>query len=334
MKQVEIIAEVGQAHEGSLGIAHSYIDALSQVGVDIVKFQTHISEAESSSEEPFRINFSYEDKTRSDYWKRMEFSLDQWSGLKKHCEEVGVEFMSTPSCLAAVDLLEKINVSRYKIGSGDLSNRLLLKKVIQTNKPIIISTGMSSLDEITKTVMYLKKEKVNFCLMHCTSNYPTKPEDIRLSCINDYRNEFNCSLGFSDHSGTIYPLLGAATLQVDIIEFHSVFDKKIFGPDSSSSLNMNEAKALVKGVRFMEKCYDNKNDIELKNNLKSIKNIFEKTLAVNKSLNKGHKITFDDLESKKPANMGIPASEFESIIGRRLKKNKNQWSFLTNKDLE
>ena len=142
MNKVIIIADIGQAHEGSVGMAHSYIDALADTGVDIVKFQTHIAEAESSLEEPFRVNFSYEDETRYDYWKRMEFTLEQWNGLKKHCDDVDLEFMSTPSCLSAVDLLEKVGVKRYKIGSGDLTNKLLLKKIAQTGKPTFISSGI------------------------------------------------------------------------------------------------------------------------------------------------------------------------------------------------
>ena len=121
-----IIAEIGQAHEGSLGIAHSYIDALSETGVNAIKWQMHIAEAESSSEEPFRVKFSYEDKRRIDYWKRMEFTLDQWRGIKEHCEDRGMEFICSPFSNAAVEALEQLGVSKYKIGSGEVNNFLLL----------------------------------------------------------------------------------------------------------------------------------------------------------------------------------------------------------------
>ena len=121
----KIIVEVGQAHDGSIGIAHSFIDALAGLDIDVVKFQTHIAEAESSSYEPFRIKFSYEDDTRFDYWKRMSFSKNHWESLKNHCERYNFEFLSTPTCIAAVDLLEDIGIKFYKIGSGDLSNLLL-----------------------------------------------------------------------------------------------------------------------------------------------------------------------------------------------------------------
>ena len=129
-----IIAEIGQAHEGSLGIAHSYIDALFDAGVTAIKWQIHIAEAESSIHEPFRVKFSYEDKTRFDYWKRMEFTPEQWNGLKKHCETKGLEFISSPFSNAAVELVEKIGVKRYKVGSGEVSNFLMLEQIAKTGK--------------------------------------------------------------------------------------------------------------------------------------------------------------------------------------------------------
>ena len=121
-KQPYIIAEIAQAHDGSLGILHSYIDALASTGVDAVKFQMHIAEAESSLQEPFRVNFSYEDKTRLEYWKRTSFTLQQWKDIKKHCDEVGLEFICSPFSNLAIDWLEELNVKCYKIGSGEVNN--------------------------------------------------------------------------------------------------------------------------------------------------------------------------------------------------------------------
>ncbi|CAN0044541.1 unnamed protein product, partial [Chrysoparadoxa australica] len=180
-----IIAEIGQAHDGSLGIAHSYIDALAATGVDAIKWQTHIAEAESSDLEPFRVNFSYEDKTRFDYWKRMEFTIDQWAGLKRHCDEKGVEFISSPFSNKAVDLLEEIGVARYKIGSGEVNNLLLLEKIAQTGKPIILSSGMSSFSELSETIKFLKPFGNQLSILQCTTAYPTKPEDWGLNVISD-----------------------------------------------------------------------------------------------------------------------------------------------------
>ena len=149
-----LIAEIGQAHEGSLGILHSYIDAVASTGVQAIKFQLHLAQAESSSYEPFRVKFSYEDQTRYDYWKRMEFTLEQWKEIKTHCDEVGLDFICSPFSNLAVDWLEEIGVKYYKIGSGEVNNLLLLEKIAQTKKPVIISSGMSSFSELDKTLLF------------------------------------------------------------------------------------------------------------------------------------------------------------------------------------
>ncbi|UII31656.1 N-acetylneuraminate synthase family protein [Fulvivirga ulvae] len=328
-----IIAEIAQAHEGSLGIAHSYIDALSATGVDAVKFQTHIAEAESSSSEPFRVKFSYEDDTRYDYWKRMEFTREQWAGLKKHCEDCGMEFISSPFSVAAVNLLEELGVKRYKIGSGEVTNYLMLKRIALTGKPIILSSGMSNLLELEKTLEFLKPYGNDITLMQCTTAYPTKPTQWGLSGMNDLKELFNLPVGFSDHSSTVYAGLAATALGAEVLEFHVVFDKEMFGPDAKASLTIQETKALVEGVRMIRaslKSSYNKNEVAVYDELKSM---FGKSLAVNKDLPAGHTIRFDDLESKKPANKGIAAKDFQKVIGKRLQRDMQQWSFLTFEDL-
>ena len=179
---IKFIAEIGQAHEGSLGIAHSYIDALSGTGINIIKWQTHIAEAESSVYEPFRVQFSHEDNSRFDYWKRMEFTKDQWKGLKDHCEDVGLQFMSSPFSLKAVDLLEEINVHAYKIGSGEVSNFLMLEKIAKTKKPIYLSSGMSSFYELDETIKFLNDYGNELSIMQCTTSYPTIARTMGIEC--------------------------------------------------------------------------------------------------------------------------------------------------------
>ena len=332
---MDIIAEIGQAHDGSLGMAHSYIDSLSETGVNAVKFQTHIADAESSVHEKFRINFSYEDETRRDYWKRMEFSEQQWIGLKKHCDDKGLEFISSPFSLKAVDLLEKIGVNRYKLGSGEINNLLLIEKIIKTKKPVIISSGMSSYSELDKSIKILKENKIKVSLMQCTTSYPTKAGQWGLKLIPELKRRYKIPVGFSDHSGDIFACLAATALGANLIEFHTVFDKKMFGPDSKSSLTIKEIHKLVKGVKQIDK--DLKSSIDYKldsSSFSALKNIFEKSLSVNKNLKKGHKILFSDLESKKPSNKGIPASLFQKVIGKKLKRDIKKWEFINYKDLD
>lgn len=327
-----LIAEIGQAHEGSLGIAHSYIDALAETGVDAIKWQTHIAHAESSLAEPFRVKFSYEDSTRYDYWKRMEFSLEQWKGLKKHCDEVGIEFISSPFSNAAVDLLENLNVKRYKIGSGEINNHLMLNKIASTGKPVIISSGMSDLGEIDQAVSILQPH-VDLTVMQCYTAYPTLPEQWGLNFIQTIKERYGTKVGFSDHSGTIAACIAASALGADTLEFHVVFDKRMFGPDAKSSLTLDETKLLVDSVKSVKTSLAapiDKNDII---NFKHLKSIFEKSLAVNKTLLKGHILTFNDLEAKKPSSEGIKASEYKDVIGKMLTKNIDAWSFLKVADL-
>ena len=328
-----IIAEVGQAHDGSLGILHSYIDALSQTGVDAVKFQMHIAESESSEYEPFRVRFSYEDNSRYDYWKRMEFSLEQWHEIKKHCDDVGLEFICSPFSNMAVDWLIELNVQKYKVGSGEVGNFLMLEKIAKTGKEIILSSGMSSFLEIDETINFFKKFDNKISILQCTTKYPTKAKDIGLNVIEELRNRYKLEVGFSDHSGVIYPSLAAVSLGVTILEFHAVFDKKMFGPDSNSSLSMSQITHLVEGVRFIEESLESKIDKSGTTKFKNLKDIFEKSLAVNKNMKSGEVIAFDDLEAKKPSNQGIPAKKVSYVIGKKLKNNIKKWDFLKERDL-
>jgi N,N'-diacetyllegionaminate synthase len=334
MEKVFIMAELGQAHEGSLGILHSYIDALSTTGIDAIKFQTHIAEAESSEYEPFRVQFSYEDNTRFDYWKRMEFSLEQWQDIKKHCGDVGLEFVSSPFSNIAVDWLEEIGIQKYKIGSGEVTNFLMLEKIAKTGKDIILSSGMSNFSELDETIKFLKKFDNKVSILQCTTMYPSNAENIGLNVIGELKDRYNLLVGFSDHSGTIYPSLAASTLGAEIIEFHAVFDKDMFGPDSKSSLTIKEIKQLVEGVRFIETSLKNNIDKTDNSEFKEMKKIFEKTLAVNNNMKMGDIIALENLEAKKPSGQGISAKEYKKIIGKKLNKNKNKWDFLTKSDID
>lgn len=331
--KVELIAEIGQAHEGSLGIAHSLIDVSAELGVDAVKFQTHIAEAESSLDEPFRVKFSYQDKTRYDYWKRMEFTREQWAGLKAHCEQVGVEFISSPFSIAAVELLEQLNVKRYKIGSGEINNYLLLDRVGRTGKPVVLSSGMSSIQELRSAINFLGAYTNPISLLQCTTAYPTKPEQWGLNMIAELKNEFNVPVGFSDHSGDIYACLAAVTLGASLLEFHITFDKGMFGPDTPASLTPAQIKALVRGVQHISHALSNPVEKIGSDDFAELKIMFGKSLAINKNLKAGHVLILSDLESKKPANKGISASEFKDVIGRALNKDMDAYSFLTKHDL-
>ncbi|MCK9631767.1 MAG: N-acetylneuraminate synthase family protein [Methanoregula sp.] len=327
-----IIAEIGQAHEGSLGIAHSYIDALAETGVDAVKFQVHIADAESSVFEPFRVNFSYEDQTRYDYWKRMEFTTEQWTELKKHCEKKGLNFIPSTFSNASVDMMEQIGVGAYKIGSGEVNNFLMLQKIARTGKPVYLSSGMSSFSEIDSAVELLKHFKNPLTILQCTSAYPAKPQDWGLNVIPELKERYHVPVGYSDHSGDIYACLAATTLGAEVLEFHVVFDKRMFGPDTCASLTIDQVKMVVTGSHDINVACNSRID---KNVIITgvLKKIFEKSLAINRDLKSGEIISEDILESKKPKNCGIDAREYQKVLGRSLKNDLKKGNFLKESDL-
>lgn len=279
---------------------------------------THIAHAESSAEEPFRVKFSYKDKTRFDYWKRMEFTLEEWKELKAHCDELGIEFLSSPFSNAAVDLLEEVGVKRYKIGSGEVNNFLLLERITQTGKPVLLSSGLSSFEELDLTIDFLKPKCSHLTIMQCTTAYPTTAKNWGLNTITELKERYGIPVGFSDHSGDIFSCISATALGAAVLEFHVVFDKKMFGPDSKSSLTLDQIKQLVSGVQQVNKAQSSPVDKSSNRNFTELKKIFEKSLALNKSLHKGHVLRFEDLEAKKPSNIGIQASKFRDLIGRAI----------------
>jgi len=323
-----VIAEIGQAHDGSLGILHSYIDAVATTGVNAVKFQTHIAAAESSELEPFRVPFSYVDSTRFDYWRRMEFTQSQWREIKRHCEDVGLEFISTPFSMEAVRLLEMLDVKRYKVGSGDTRNLPLIEMIARTGKEILLSSGMSAYADLDAAVDFLRPFGNRLTIMQCTSEYPVSPAAVGLNVIGELRGRYMLPVGFSDHTGSVYAGLAAAALGAEVIEAHVTFDKRMFGPDSKASLTIAEFSMLVEGVRCIEKMLVapvDKNDTARYQDLRTM---FGRSLAVNRDAKKGESLSLADLETKKPAGAGIPAERYREFLGRKLTSDLDRWTFL------
>ncbi len=333
--QVEIIAEIAQAHEGSLGIAHSYIDALATAGVDTVKFQMHIASAESSRFEQFRVNFSYEDKTRYDYWERMEFDLEQWQGLKNHCEDKGLRFLCSPFSIQAVEWMEKLNTDRYKVASGEVNNLLMIDAICKTGKGILLSSGMSSFDELNATVNYISSRKARIeGIFQCTTAYPTPPEKYGLNVLSELKKNFPYAIGLSDHSGEIFAPLSAVALGAEMLEMHVVFDKKMFGPDAASSLTIAEFKQLTDGVRKITTSINHPVDKNEVKQYDEMKNLFGKSLSLRTNKKSGDVIQLQDLETRKPGNMGIKAADFELLLGKKLNRDMTEGDFIQHSDIQ
>lgn len=322
-KKNYIIAEISQNHDGSLGQAHAFIDAVAQTGVDAVKFQTHIAEEESTPDEPFRINFSYCDKSRYDYWRRMEFTKEQWKGLYEHAIEKNLDFLSSPFSIAAMNMLDEIGVPAWKFGSGEVFNDVLLHKAIASGKPIILSTGLSTIEDIDKQVEMVHKAGNPLLLMECTTAYPSKAEEIPINLISNYKRRYRCPIGISDHSATIYPSLAAIALGARAIEVHVTMSRDMFGPDIKASVTMDELKQIVDGADFIGKMLEvNETKLELSENRRILRDMFSKSLYAKKDIKAGDCLNEDTIAIKKPfCKDSIAIADYKKIIGKCTNKN-------------
>jgi N,N'-diacetyllegionaminate synthase len=329
-----VVAEVAQAHDGSLGIAHAFIDAIADTGADAVKFQTHIAAAESTSREPWRVKFSSQDATRYDYWKRMEFSEEQWHGLKKHAKQRNLLFLSSPFSVEAVDLLTRVGVDAWKIASGEVNNVPMFDKMSATGLPIFLSTGMSTLDEVDRAVAIVKASGSSLTVMQCTSLYPCPPEKIGLNLIPFFRSRYKCAVGLSDHSGKIYAGLAAATMGIEVLEVHVTLSREMFGPDVPVSLTPAELRQLVEGVRYVETVMANPLDKDAQAiESAPLRSMFSQSVVVRLDLPAGSVLTAQHLTTKKPGN-GLPAARLPELIGSRLKRSLKADEVVLESDLE
>jgi N,N'-diacetyllegionaminate synthase len=324
----KIIAEVGQAHDGSLGQAHAYIDAIKSSSIDAIKFQMHIADSESSDQESFRVPFSYEDSSRKAYWKRMEFTKKQWKDLKLHCEDVGLEFIVSPFSVKAFEWMEELEVATYKIASGVIDNSLLLDQIFSTKKDIIISTGMYSLARIEKLLNNHKEYAGEISILHCVTAYPAPINNLNLNRIPMMIDKFKkYKIGYSDHSGLAWPNIVAATLGSEIFEYHITFDKRSFGPDSTASLDIDEAINVADIIKNISKSIGTTD--KRKSVSESIMSLFGYSLSAKQDILAGEKITMKNLETAKPAGQGISASDYKDILGKISKLNIKKGNFIT-----
>jgi N-acetylneuraminate synthase len=329
-----VIGEVALTHDGSLGLAHAFIEAIAASGADAVKFQTHIAAAESTPSEPFRVKFSRQDATRYEYWKRMEFTEEQWRGLAAHCAERNVLFISSPFSPAAVDLLQRVGQPLWKIASGEVSNRPLLDRILDTGSPVVLSTGMSPLAETDAAVARVTERGAKVGVLQCTTAYPCPPERIGLNLIPTYRERYGCWVGLSDHSGTIYPGLAGVAIGMDILELHVTLSREMFGPDVIASVTTTELRQLVDGIRFIERMRANPVDKDASaRDTEPLRRLFTRSVVARRALAPGTVLTRDDLAIKKPGT-GLPPDRLPDLLGRKLARAVAEDQLLAPEDVE
>lgn len=329
-----LIGEVALSHDGSLGLAHAFIDAIAAAGADAVKFQTHIAEAESTPSEPFRIKFSRQDASRYDYWKRMAFTEEQWRGLADHCRDKGVLFISSPFSIEAVDLLERVGQPIWKIASGETSNRRLIDRVLEARAPVLLSTGMSPMSEIDAAVGQVKAAGVPVGVLQCTTAYPCPPEKVGLNLVPFYRERYGCWAGLSDHSATIYPGLAAVAQGCDVVELHVTLSREMFGPDVIASVTTTELRQLADGIRFIERMRAHPLDKDaMAEETAPLRRLFTRSLVAARDLDAGTVIAREHLAIKKPGT-GLPPDRLDDVVGRRLSRAVTRDQVLTADDIE
>jgi N-acetylneuraminate synthase len=314
-------------------MAHAFIDAIADAGADAVKFQTHIAAEESTPSEPWRVKFSKQDATRYEYWRRMEFSKEQWLGLKEHADERGILFMSSPFSEAAVDLLSEIGMKVWKIASGEIGNLRLLERIAETGDPVILSSGMSDLNEMDAAVNVVRTSGNRFAVLQCTSAYPCPPEKVGLNLLDTFRERYKVPVGLSDHSGNIFAGLAAVTLGAEVLEVHVALSREMFGPDVKSSVTTSELAQLVDGVRQIERMTGStiEKDV-IADEMNGLRTMFTKSVVAGSNLPTGTVLTLEHLKLKKPGD-GVPASQLPQLLGRTLLRDLQTDELVLPKDL-
>lgn len=324
-----VIAEIGINHEGNFKKAIKMVDDAYKSGAECVKFQCHIIEDEMIKNDVIPGN------AKESIWniiKRCSLTIEEEIKLKKYVESLELIYLSTPFSRAAANRLEKMEVSAYKIGSGECNNYPLIEHIASFGKPIILSTGMNNIDSISLAVKILEKYKINYALLHCTSMYPTPYEKVRLNALLELKKNFpNAVIGLSDHSIGNYTSFAAISLGACIIEKHFTSDKTWSGPDIPISINPYELKDLIKGVEAIYKAMNGKKEI-LKEEKPTIYFAYSCVVSI-KDIKKDEIFSKENIWVKRPGTGEIKAKDFYDILGKKavinIQKNKQiEWRMI------
>lgn len=312
-----IIAEAGVNHNGSLDLAKKLVDAAKESGADAIKFQTFKTEnlVTKDAEKAEYQNKTTREKSQYEMIKKLELTDDNFRELAKYSEKKGIIFLSTPFDVESVDLLDEIGVPLFKLGSGEITNFPLLEYVASKGRPVILSTGMATMDEIEEAVNLLHDKVKALTLMHCVTSYPAEIRDTNLKVIETLRSTFKLPVGFSDHTPGIEMPMAAAALGSCVIEKHFTLDKNLEGPDHKASLEPAEFKKMVRGIRSVESGMGN-GIKKLTDKEKEIKRVARKSIVANVNIPQETVITKDMLAVKRPGT-GIEPKYIESLIGKK-----------------
>lgn len=328
---VFIIAEAGVNHNGSLDLAFKLIEVAKQSGADAIKFQTFKSEkviSKYAEKAEYQKETTGENESQLEMVKKLELSYNDFIKIKKRCEELNIMFISTPFDLDSVDFLNDLNVDIIKIGSGDVTNHLMLKRIAKTGKKVILSTGMSNMEEVKNSVNCLIKNGCsNLSILHCVSCYPTNHDDLNLKCIKSLHDQFKIPIGFSDHTTGFKASVYSVCLGAEIIEKHFTLDKNMVGPDHRASLNPEELEKFISEIRECEVMMGD-GIKRCRPNEEKVRDVARRSLFVNKDLKPGDILKEEDLIPLRPYD-GICVSKYENYIGKEISKNISALNYLS-----
>jgi len=326
-----VIAEAGVNHNGNLHLAKKLINAAASAGADAVKFQTFSADKiilRGAPKADYQNRNTTENETQFQMLKKLELTEAQFKVLSDHSRRKKILFLSTPFDSESVEILENLKIPAYKISSGELTNFPLLRIIASKKKPVIVSTGMATLDEVAETVSYLKKKRVkDLAILHCTSDYPASIDDVNLRVIDTLYRSFNLPVGYSDHTiGIFVPLLAVAR-GACIIEKHITLDKNLPGPDHQASLDPEELKDMVLKIRMVERALGSGEKKPTKSE-ETMRKIARKSLVAAKKIGKGTTITADMIECKRPGS-GISPRHLPEIISTIAKRTIPEDTLIT-----
>ena len=328
---LEIIAEIGVNHNGKLSIAKKLINIAKKSGATAVKFQTYKTDnfvTKKTKKVKYQLNKLNKNETHYEMLKKFELTIKDFIILKKYCRKKNIEFISTPYDLESVDILEKINVKRYKVASADIDDYLLHKKISLTKKKVIISTGMSMISDIKKVIKIYDKKKVT--LLHCVSAYPCELKDSYISRIDKLKKTFKLPVGFSDHTTSYEAAMMAYASGARIFEKHITLSNNMTGPDHKTSLNPKDFKQYVTKLNVAKKIYGKFKD-KLLTVEKNMKTTSSKSITLSTNMKSGSKVEIINITMKRPGN-GLNGFFIPKILSKRLKKNMKANSQIKLKD--
>ena len=320
---VFIIAEAGVNHNGSLALAKQMVDKAKEAGADCIKFQTFIPEnlvSKRAIKAEYQKMNTAPEESQLDMLRKLELPFDAFTELKGYCGIIGIEFLSTAFDFESVEFLNRLGISRWKIPSGDITNLPYLIKIAKSGKPVILSTGMSTMGDIKAAVNILRENGTEeITLLHCTTEYPAPYEDVNLNAMITMRNEFHLPVGYSDHTQGIGVPIAAAALGATVIEKHFTLDRNMEGPDHKASLEPEELKAMVDAIRKIELSLGTGDKKPAASELHNME-VARKSIIAKCNIKKGEIFTEENLTVKRPGN-GISPMKWFEILGQAAGKD-------------